>query len=255
MRAYLDLNLLGEELKSLIETSFFGTRLREYCRQLTSVIDDIQNVDPRPPEIVFSQVANAIWEACTFLKGSISREIPFEVVYCLETALRDWEQRPAIITTALLERKDFFFRQFDPWHTICSVFPATQCSADRPILVHMALPRLYRRFPLFIIPLYHELGHFIDTAASISRTSFMLEGRGSVTHTELRHRMEHFADLFAASYCGNASSITLNELAPSHPASKTHPATVDRTALIEEFLAGRNHPLISLLNTALAVRG
>lgn len=255
MLSNLDLSLLMDQLNSLVESSYFHKDLEDYCQELRGVVQEALRANPRPSTLVLSQITTTIWTACNFLKGSTSREIPYEVVYCLELALKDWEKRPAIITTALSEEKQFYFLQLDPWNTICSVFPASQCTPGKPILVHVVLPRLYRRLPLFITPLYHELGHFVDLTAKITEASFLLEGRINVLAQELFHRREHFADLFSASYCGRAAATTLNELAPNHPASVTHPSTADRVGVIDAFLDGSSHSVIELFRRTLQTRG
>jgi len=69
---------------------------------------------------------------------------------------------------------------------------------------------------------------------------------------ERNHRKEYFCDLFGATYAGNASVEALQTIAPSAPASDTHPATADRVRSVDEFLSGRTTPLIDVFQQALA---
>lgn len=68
---------------------------------------------------------------------------------------------------------------------------------------------------------------------------------------ELRHRQEHFADLFAACYVGRSSVAALETIAPNSPSSQTHPSTNDRVVVVEEFLKGNPRPIVQLFQNCL----
>jgi hypothetical protein len=50
---------------------------------------------------------------------------------------------------------------------------------------------------------------------------------------------------------GRSSIAALEAIAPNAPASTSHPATADRAALVDAFLAGTAHPTIDLMQNAL----
>src|SRR5207248_1614529 len=69
------------------------------------------------------------------------------------------------------------------------------------------------------------------------------------------HRKEYFADLFSASYVGEALKGFLQEFCPNQRVSQSHPATAARIAVIDDFLSGGKNAIIDLLQSALATRG
>jgi hypothetical protein len=71
-------------------------------------------------------------------------------------------------------------------------------------------------------------------------------------HIANNHRMEYFADLFAASYTGQAYKTFLLDFAKDNLICSTHPATTDRLALIDCFITNQNHPLIGLFQESLS---
>jgi hypothetical protein len=106
---------------------------------------------------------------------------------------------------------------------------------------------------------YHELGHFVDVTLGVTARSLLLAPVVPLTPINLSvgrsHRMEHFADLFAACYVGRAGIETLKTIAPNDPASITHPATANRVALVEDFLDRRPSPMVELFKQSLAAIG
>jgi hypothetical protein len=53
-----------------------------------------------------------------YLSGSTTKESPYELVFCLELAVKDWVQHETIITTGFTHGQDFHFRPIDPWNLI-----------------------------------------------------------------------------------------------------------------------------------------
>jgi hypothetical protein len=204
-------------------------------------------------------MAQIVWYAHQYLSGSISRESPYEIQFCLEAALLEWAKKPCIITTALLDRPyDFHFYPADPWEQIRSIFPTFDVGGFDPVLILIGLPRLYKHKPVFCIPLYHELGHFVDKHWGVTNfVSLLVRTNPSLAPLALpgRHWAEHFADLFSACYVGLASVGALQMIGPGNPPSSTHPGTDDRVALVKTFIAGGRDPRIDAINTALQTLG
>ena len=67
--------------------------------------------------------------------------------------------------------------------------------------------------------------------------------------------MEYFADLFAAQYINNASNLYINYIAHNAPDSYTHPSSVKRINLVNDFLNGKTRTEVTELNTALVQGG
>jgi hypothetical protein len=227
------------------------------------------------PEPVARRIASRIWVATKFLTGSASRDIPYEIVYGLKLALDDWKPtsvRRLAITTALLDDSNFYFQRIDvDAYMLIDAYLKVKFDED---LIQIALPRLYRHTPLKAVPLYHELGHFLDVHNQVTEYSLLrfppdknptippMFGPGTASlpdkarlNIHKSHRQEMFADLFAASYAGLAYEAALNDIGPGHKPSPTHPGTADRLALSQLFLAKKSHPVIDMFNTVLAERG
>ena len=200
-----------------------------------------------------------------FLAGSTSKRIPYEIVYCLRLALSSWTTRNALITTAISSdfRSGFYFQGVSPnFNNLTEAYLGVKLEQQ---LVQISLPQLYRHRPLYNIPLFHELGHFLDTHHKLTDVTLILHDQNtalpsvdvkSLTNADLnfiqqRHRMEYFADLFAASYVGMSFHSFLKSFAPANGVTLTHPATQDRLDLIEKFLSGVSDPIIQMFNQAL----
>ena len=209
-----------------------------------------------------------IWTASKFLSGSTSKKIPYEIAHCLKVALASWGYKNALITTALIQDKNFYFQGVSSeFYTLASAFFGVKFTNE---LVQIALPQIYQHRPLLNIALYHELGHFLDIAHGIINHSLLLTpseklSLPSVDFSSLsdsdkkviaeNHRCEYFADIFAASYIGQAYKDFLLAFARDASISWTHPATNDRIALIDAFLEGKPSDIIDLFQNSLIALG
>jgi hypothetical protein len=197
-----------------------------------------------------------VWAAYRYLSGTVSRETPYEVVFGLELALRDWvADKPYVITTAFLAELSYHFEGVPPQFYRLTESELGVAFENR--VVQIALPQLYKHQPLNNAVLYHELGHFVDQQFAIS---IMMELRhvgagGSPTPSQVSHCAEYFSDLFAACYVGEAVANMVDAIAPGAPNSYTHPASAERRLVVEKFLAGGVHPVLSLANESLVALG
>lgn len=250
-----NLYLLRDELASLARTPFFSKALESYLAQLIGVVGRaIDEFGSFPPEIA-DDISRQIWRATQYLKGGTSKSVPFEMVYALELALRDWTSHPCAITTALLDDLDYHFLGVDPTIAIRAHDPQVRFENE---LIQIALPRLYRHRPLYNVALYHELGHYIDTHFRVSELSLLQNPAYSRLSPErlrilLNHSKEYFADLFAVSYTGVAFVKFLETLAFGAPDSFSHPATSKRVEKMENLMLGRSDPLIDAFQSALSL--
>lgn len=249
MRPRIDLFLIRDNLRQCLETTYFSGKLHTFTTRLLDAIEHVLKNQTTLSEDIVRAFAYYALSANRYLSGSTTKKSPYEVEYCLKAALPKWTQRDFLITTALTDERDFHFRPTDPWGFIKTALPSFDTQGFDPLLVQLGVPRIYSHKPLYCIPLYHELGHFVDIASGVTNLSLLLQPSNSAPETN--HRLEHFADLFAASYVGRSSIRALETIAPNNPTSGTHPSTGDRVALVEDFLAGKNSGLIVLFQTCL----
>lgn len=253
MRPNVDLFLIRDSLRECQETTYFSGKLHTFTARLIEVIDHVlQNEKSLGPDIVRAFASHAL-SANRYLAGSTTKESPYEIEYCLQAVIPKWSKRDCLITTALTDERDFHFRPTDPWAFVKAALPNYATAGFDPLLVQLGVPRVYSHKPLFCVPLYHELGHFVDISNGVTNLSSLIQRPNSAW--ELQHRLEHFADLFAAAYIGRCSIGALEIIAPNNPTTMTHPSTADRVALVEDFLAGRSTSIIPLFQACLQQLG
>lgn len=255
LRPETDLRLLSGRLSQLAETPYFSPRLHSFTDALVAAIGLALDEKPAPP--ILRGIADSVAVSYEYLAGSTSREAPHEIKYALETILPEWVSRPVLITTSLqTSRVGFHFLPNDPWSTISTLLPSAAILKFDPILILMGLPRLYQHKPIFCGPLYHELGHFVDIHLNVSQLSMLMyppppTADANTRKIILHWRMEHFADLFSASYIGESSILALEEIAPGAGASATHPATALRGQIVREYLSGTSNQTVDMFNNIL----
>ncbi|AGH99181.1 M48 family metalloprotease [Micavibrio aeruginosavorus] len=253
----INLKLLEQKLSSLGDTPYFSSELKLYTKQLSNVARKADAItDPQ----VRNRMVLQLWSAIKYLDGSTTRLLPYEVVFCLDAALKDWTTDNYLITTAILHEMNFYFQGISPsFYTEAEGFCGETFEYK---LIQVALPDLYRHRPLYNVALYHELGHFIDTHKAISDYLLLLSpnvqlprlSAGVDEKIRRNHVMEYWADIFAASYLGYGIHKFLDRFAHNVPVSATHPATSDRLELIEAFLDGKSMPILDGFQAVLSQR-
>jgi hypothetical protein len=265
-----NVRLLSHELEKIAETPYFSSGLNEYLEHLRAVTAAILSNCHEIPSNVTEYMTAQIWTATKFLSGSTSKKIPYEIVHCLKKALASWTHKNALITTALTQEKNYsFYFEGVPqdFYHLAKEYAGVSFSGE---LVQIALPQIYQHRPLLNVALYHELGHFLDDHHSIVNLTLLLIPSNKLPLPQLNinllnqqtvdfvarnHRKEYFADVFSASYAGMAYRDFLAEFANNNPVCGTHPATEDRLALIDSFLAGRENDIIDSFQKALTMLG
>ena len=256
MYAKADLYLLRDAIGRLTETPYFNKHLGKYSKGITQAVQHVVDASPPYDEATVRFFSKCVWAAHKYLRGSISREIPYELAYALEFAVKEWTKKECVITMSLGADKDFHFFPSDVWDIIKKILPNFAYPDFDALLIQVAVPRIYRDRPIFNIPLYHELGHFIDKLYSITEYSFLILDYATLDkQQEESHRSELFADAFAAQYVGDANIKVLEAFIGSASASKTHPSSYDRRQITEDFLAAKSTPLLDAFNSALAKQG
>lgn len=258
------------QLNKLAQGHFFSEELREYITELQNVVRSLREAEPTSiaaTSELKQLVTESIWKATQYLAGSTSNRIPYEIVFCLKHALEDWQLHNCIITTSLLKSPEFHCESVD-------AAPAQRCAtlalkANFQVEpVQIAFPEIFEHSPIFCSPLYHELGHYVEERLPRIKGIYVEErhtegGQFSLLPDRLNlpmhldersqrdiftnHSIEHFCDLFAASYTGECAAFYLEEWSSLQGSTLTHPSTFSRTELIRDFLAGRHNEYIQLL--------
>ena len=248
-----DLRLIDARLEQLQHAPYFHEGLRRYLSDMRALIAQLQQqMAGLAPQLAI-QLTTLIWRALRYLSGSVSREIPYGVVYGLDLALADWVSQPPnyIITTGFLAEPNYHFAGVP--ENFYKLAETTFGVRFENRVVQVALPQLYKHFPLNNSVLYHELGHFVDENFGISKLMLIIQRApgGAVALPTPPHAAEYFSDLFGACYVGEAVTMMIENLAPGAPASPTHPATNDRKQVVADFLSGTQNPIVDLCNQAL----
>jgi len=211
-------------------------------------------------------ILNYIFKGLEYLDNSTLNIIPYEIVSCLEFALADWIKRDDfIIVTSLSNRNlDFYFESSDSEEYFNNLNKYIKSLYKLKIthrLIKISLPKVLSRDYLSCVVLYHELGHFVDNELNISKKLLLNKfgtdqpNTSQKTFTYFKHKMEYFADLFAAQYINNASNLFLNYIASNNPESLTHPATSKRISVVDQFLAGKECSEKDEFNQVLTLSG
>src|SRR5690606_29346435 len=119
-------------------------------------------------ETTFAYLSRAVQ---SYLSGSTTNEVPFEVISCLTDALRRWGLSEAAVITSLTEDHDFHLKPLDPWRFIETSIAGYDPGGFKLPLVMIGVPRIYAHKPIFCIPLFHELGHFVDIQYRVTQVS------------------------------------------------------------------------------------
>ncbi|MES9928562.1 MAG: hypothetical protein ABW158_10650 [Candidatus Thiodiazotropha sp. 6PDIVS] len=248
------MHLLLDELVTLSRTPYFSKSLGEYLDNLILAVRRVlEEFDKLPPDVTES-VARLIWLATKYLHGGTSKSVPYETVYALKLALEDWVSHPCAITTALLDDLDYHFWGVDPGQILEEFVPGLDFKTE---LIQIALPKLYRHYPLYNVALYHELGHYVDKKCGVTSLSLLTHPpvSGQDEDAVESHRKEYFADLFAASYTGKSIGLFLDAIAHDAEDSSSHPATSKRISVVNDYLEGKQSDLLDMYQSVLDKRG
>jgi len=256
-----NLRLLKSRLEALDDNAYFDLRITAYVRQLRKIIETLLSASAPVPNQLKHFITHQIWRATEFIAGSTTRLQPYESVYGLQCATREWLPQEPLIVTALIQEPNFYFLGVNPLFK--NLASAGLGIADE--IVQISLPEIYRQKPLYSIAVYHELGHYIDTNFSVSDTVLALNPQlalpgmtGPMSPEQQlmrrRHLREYFADLFAACYCGVAIKRFLEGFAPDATASASHPESYQRWQVIQALVSGTQHFLVDAFNQALKAR-
>lgn len=217
------------------------------------MIDHILSYPDSPDtEPLFHEISRELWSTTQYISGSALKTVPYEIVYALQIALKDWSSRNFIITTAIIDERNYYFKVADP-NSVIKPFLKIDMDVN---LVQIAFPKLYRHRPLYNIALYHELGHFIDHHFQIVAYSELLDlyNEKDQSSVSISHRREYFADLVAACYVGRGYVKFVRHFIRNEEESCTHPSSEERLKVINDFLNGKSNNIVDRFQRVLELR-
>lgn len=207
-----------------------------------------------------------LFNGIEYLDNSTVNVIPYEILSCLEFALKDFLKNDNIIivTSFTPDKLGFYFQTYSNGEQFKRMNDNIEKLYGITInkrLVRITLPKSLSRDYLSMVALYHELGHFVDNELKISESyiyaKYGIKPAYAYTAAEIKeynHRMEYFADIFAAQYVSDSLCSFLNIISKDTSDSQTHPSTIKRIELVNEFLASRNTNELMIINTILPIR-
>lgn len=264
MTPIVNLHILARIFTQLSRSAFFDPAFRKFASRTADVINHVLEDETRYPDAVVREFERQVWRVMRFVRGSRAKDAPHETQYALQKALSHWiKDKDVLISSAALEEFNFFLAPEDIWEFVSRSIDHFDRKNYGPLVVRIGSPEAFKHRPLFCIPLFHELGHFVDHYFEISKLSLIIFPPAPPPinmpldywrEINLRHRMEYFADLFGACYCGEATNSSLNAIAPYNPDSATHPSTAKRLNVVREFLSGKQNRMVDMLQVACKAR-
>lgn len=259
--------------------SYSDTSKKEYQRELVLLFDKIKaSVKPNTGDaLIFEKQEhlNFIFKSLEFLKDSTLNSIPFEVVSCLELAMNDWiNPNEYIIVTSLNNNVGAY--SYDPSlafeDLLYSSLAANYSIVFEKRLVQINVPLMLAKDYFSSVVLYHELGHFIDLYFGVTRliafdlitnykpyewliyqTFLPFKQDMKLSYYIQLHLAEYFCDIFAAQYIGFTSNYYLQYITKnSSSTSLTHPSTINRVRVVDDFLNEKPNPIIQIIQIYLS---
>lgn len=234
-----------------------------------SALDDTQ-INQRFYVIFF------VFKSLEFLNHSTTSTIPFELVFVLELALKDWSPSDEylIVTSLINGMNEFSFDNSLTFFDLVYQEIELLCGVKfKNRLVQINLPESTSRDYLANVVLYHELGHFVEKKYAITRVIYIeliaaikaglngaelndllkyfpylkqqelvdwFDNNYSSQNLFAMHISEYFCDLFASQYIKDCSNYYLEYITLNQgDYSNTHPSTVNRIIFINEHLSNR----------------
>jgi hypothetical protein len=225
-------------------------------------------------------IIDFIFKGIEFLDKSTLNAFPVEIVECLNVALNDWfDNDDYIIVTSLNNSlSSFSFVPSLDIHSPLLLFIKTKYGVEfKKRLIQINLPKSFSRDYFANVVLYHELGHFVDLqymiSESLARFLFTKYKDNQLKIQEvadlkqyfpdisnpnlsdkdtlnkvMRHLGEYFSDVFASQYIGECSNYYLDYITNSGAGtSNTHPSTINRIKLVNDFIEGNKNFIIDSL--------
>lgn len=257
--------------------SYSDARKQDYHDNLSKIISYLENEDfSILDDTEITQrfyIIFFVFKSLEFLNHSTTSTIPFELVFVLELALKDWSPTDEylIVTSLINGMNEFSFDNSLTFFDLVYKEIELLCGVKfKQRLVQINLPESTARDYLANVVLYHELGHFVEKKYAITRVIYiellarLKAGLASNEESNLfryfpylsdpdnvnaleknygpynifaMHISEYFCDLFASQYIKDCSNYYLEYITLNQSKySSTHPSTVNRIFFINEYL-------------------
>ncbi|SHL96220.1 hypothetical protein [Chryseobacterium polytrichastri] len=255
----MSLNLLINQIDSQFSNSknnvYSDERREEHFINIYKIFSSIKHLSNTGVILstdipVYKQILQYIISDLQYLDNSTLNVIPFEIISCLELALKDWiDDDNLILSTSLSNNfNDLYFSRNKEFFDHLNIFLSSKSLEQiKYRQIRISLPKILSRDYLATVSLYHELGHFIDAEYNISKRILSKISKSTIIADEksfLNHTAEYFADLFAAQYISDASNQYLYDRTSYDNDSYTHPSTSKRITLVDDFLNMRPSSII-----------
>lgn len=226
------------------------------------------------------RIIDFIFKGLEFLDKSTLNAFPVEIVECLNVALNDWiDSNDYIIVTSLNNSLSSFsfVPSLDFQDPLLHYIKNNFSVGFKKRLIQINLPKSFSRDYFANVVLYHELGHFVDLQYKISEALskvlfnkyklnqlstqavadvqfffpyISLSDYSDITKFNLirQHLGEYFSDVFASQYIGECSNYYLDYITNNGAGtSNTHPSTINRIKLVNDFIEGNKNFIIDSL--------
>jgi hypothetical protein len=190
-------------------------------------------------------VLHLIFYTVEFLDYKNENEIPKRLIFCLNKVLDDWilggTNKYFIVVSYNKTPDNFFVRALDQAQInninlyLTDLYGINYSHS----LIQISKPRFLFNDYLSSVPLYHELGHFIDKNFQVTDSLSKETGFADLLISK-NHFFEFFADIFAAQYIGKSSTAPLDESKTVQ--SPTHPSNAQRVEVVNTFIDGTGSP-------------
>lgn len=269
----------------------YHKKLSELFAAVVAEVDTKTSLTEKDIYALYKRHIDFIFKSLEFLDSSTLNQIPYEIIECLNYAMKEWldSGNEHIIVTSLINDVSGF--SFDPSlaynDALYDEIKTKYRIEFHRRLVQINLPRALARDYLAAVVLYHELGHFVDMrfvfTESLTREFLnnVTDGKivpatlGSIlvyfpflklhvgTKTNIpsqnqlflvtaAHLAEYFCDLFASQYISDSSNFYLQYITENtNSFTASHPSTTNRVQVVNDFLTGKDNVIVILLNEAI----
>jgi hypothetical protein len=256
---YPKLELHITQVERLIAKSrkkFFNKKKENIYNNMLLLFDAIKRSDYanfKSQELLITKHAlDIVFYGIEFLDYKSESEIPKRLIFCLNQLLDEWipggTEDYFIVVSYNKNPSDFSIRAFDQGQliTIKTMLKQVFGVDYSQSLIQISKPKFLANDYLSSIPIYHELGHFIEKNYQVVKT-LSREPDFPLLKISALHFTEFFADLFAAQYIGRSAIAPLDESVTKD--TITHPSNSLRVEVVNSFIEGTgNRQCMSIIN-------
>lgn len=226
---------------------FRSTRKSEIYQNLVLLFEKVKKSDYKvfnKELITVSRLAlDLVFHGVMHLDYKSEGDIPKHLIHCLEKVLDDWipggTSNYFIVISHNKSPDQFWIRALDEeqLQQYNLYFNILFSISYKQSLIQINKPLFLFDNYLASVPVYHEMGHFIEKNYQLVKNLFRNDD-SLKTKSEL-HYAEHFSDIFAAQYIGKCSIEPLTYMSPDdNKVTHTHPSNTRRIDVVNAFLTG-----------------